>query len=577
MTSSKYYIDELTYLRELGREFALAHPQAAPMLAEAGADPDVERLLEGFAFLTAQIREKLDDEQGHFNQQLIQFMWPHYLRPVPSATIVQFAAKPQALRETRTIPAGAILASKPVDGTICHFTTTNDVVLAPVMVAGLEVHSQPSPALHLKLSTVGGTSFATLNQSRLRLFLSGERAVSRALYGCLLGNLKCVKARGSDGKEIETALTVEAVGFTDSQALVPGMERTFPALRMIQEYLSFPQKFMFVDVVGIDQLRILGDKTSVELIFQLNRLPVDMPPVTAANIQLQCAPAVNVFAHEADPITYDRRRNAFKLRPMGADQQHYDIYRIESVRGLNRSNGSAVEYRQMFRPGRKGDDRRFYFTSFSPSAVMAGNDHIIGLVDDPDAEIGTTPDVISVSLTCTNRQLPTRLGPGDVSQATPHSPTFATFKNITRPTPSYPPPPPGEQYWRLIAHFSLGHSALSTAQSLREIIGLYDFAGLVDRQLERSRARLLEGIEGVEAIPATRLYRGAPVRGLSVRVRMGEEHVGGEGEMYLLGSVLNELFANCVSLNSYSRMEVVGTRFSEVFAWPARIGRRAIL
>jgi len=577
VTSSKYYIDELTYLRELGREFAHAHPQAAPMLAEAGSDPDVERLLEGFAFLTAQIREKLDDEQGHFNQQLIRFLWPHYLRPVPSATIVQFAAKPQAARETKTIPAGAILASKPVDGTACHFTTTCDTVLSPLMVTGFEVRSHPSPAFHLRLATTGGATFATLTQPRLRLFLAGERAVSRALYGCLLGNVKRISVRGDNGKEIDTALAVEAVGFADDQALVPGMERNFPAFRLIQEYLSFPQKFMFVDLVGIGQLRSLGSSTTAELVFALDRLPVDMPPATAANIQLQCTPAVNVFVHEADPITYDRRRNSFKLRPMGADQQHYDIYRIESVRGINRSNGRSSDYRQMFRPGRRGDDRRFYFNSFSPSAIVDGNDHVLGLVDDPDAEPGSAPDVISVSLTCTNRQLPSRLGPGDVSLATPQSPAFATFKNITRPTPSYPPPPPGEQYWRLIAHFSLGHTALSSAESLREIIGLYDFPALVDRQLERSRIRLLEGIEAVEAVPATRLYRGAPVRGLSVRVRMGEEQVGGEGEMYLLGSVLNELFANCVSLNSYSRMEVVGTRFSEVFAWPARIGRRAIL
>lgn len=577
MTSSKYYIDELTYLRELGREFAHAHPQAAPMLAEAGSDPDVERLLEGFAFLTAQIREKLDDEQGHFNQQLIQFLWPHYLRPVPSATIVQFTAKPQAARETRTIPAGAALASKPVDGTACQFTTTCDTVLSPLAVTGFDVRPHPTPAFHLKLATTGGATFGTLSQPRLRLFLAGERAVSRALYGCLLGRLQRISVRGSDGKEAATALSVEAVGFADDQALVPGMERAFPAFRLIQEYLSFPQKFMFVDVVGFDQLRTLGAGTTVELVFSLDRLPEDMPPATAANIQLHCTPAVNAFAHEADPITYDRRRSQFKLRPMGADQQHFDIYRIETVRGINRSNGRSSDYRQMFRPGRRGDDRRFYFTSFSPSAITQGHDHSLGLVDDPDAEPGSTPDVISVSLTCTNHQLPTRLGPGDVSQATQQSPAFATFKNITRPTPSYPPPPPGEQYWRLIAHFSLGHTALGSAESLREIIGLYDFPGLVDRQLERAHARLLDGIEAVEAVPATRLYRGAPVRGLSVRVRMGEEQVGGSGEMYLLGSVLNELFAHCVSLNSYSRMEVVGTRFSEVFAWPARIGRRAIL
>ena len=59
---NKYYQDELTYLRELGREFAQAYPGVAPMLAERGGDPDVERLLEGVAFLTGKIRQKIDDE-----------------------------------------------------------------------------------------------------------------------------------------------------------------------------------------------------------------------------------------------------------------------------------------------------------------------------------------------------------------------------------------------------------------------------------------------------------------------------------------------------------------------------------
>ena len=43
--ANDYYQDELLYLRELGREFARANPEAAKYLAEPGADPDVERLL----------------------------------------------------------------------------------------------------------------------------------------------------------------------------------------------------------------------------------------------------------------------------------------------------------------------------------------------------------------------------------------------------------------------------------------------------------------------------------------------------------------------------------------------------
>jgi type VI secretion system protein ImpG len=576
VTSSKYYIDELTYLRELGREFALAHPQAAPLLAEAGTDPDVERLLEGFAFLTAQLREKLDDEQGYYNQQLIQLLWPQYLRPIPSATVVQFTALPRIARETKAIPAGTQVGSRPVDGTSCTFTTTSEVVLSPLSLSECELRTVPSPQLRLRLRTLPGTGFNAITQDRLRIYLTGERAVTRALYVCLLGCLKGISLRRADGTVVDSALRVEPVGFSEEEALVPGMERSFPGLRLVQEYLAFPQKFMFVDIVGIRQLQALGSAGVVDLVFELDRLPTDMPPVSAANVQLQCTPAVNVFPHEADPIRYDPRRTTFKLRPAGADPRHFEVYRIESVRGIDRSSGESRDYRPMLRPGRRGDDRLFYFSSFAPSPVGEGNDQYLGLVDERDGG-GPQPAVLAASLTCTNGQLPTRLGPGDIVQPTAATATLASVRNITRPTPSYPSPAPGELYWRLIANFGLSHRSLCSVDALCELVRIYDFPALVDRQLERTRARMLEGIEGVDSQPATRLYRGAPVRGVSVSVRLSEEHFGGEGEIFLFGSILNELLANSVSLNSFSRLQVVGTRFSEVFAWPARIGRRSIL
>lgn len=60
-----YYNRELAYLRELGAEFAQAYPKVAARLGvhdTAVADPYVERLLEGFSFLTARIQMKMDAE-----------------------------------------------------------------------------------------------------------------------------------------------------------------------------------------------------------------------------------------------------------------------------------------------------------------------------------------------------------------------------------------------------------------------------------------------------------------------------------------------------------------------------------
>ena len=82
-----YYNRELQHLREMGGEFAARVPQDR----RAGwgwrrfecADPYVERLLEGFAFLAARVQLKIDAEFPRFTQHLLEMVYPHYLAPTP--------------------------------------------------------------------------------------------------------------------------------------------------------------------------------------------------------------------------------------------------------------------------------------------------------------------------------------------------------------------------------------------------------------------------------------------------------------------------------------------------------------
>ena len=127
-----YYQEELAFLREMGREFAAAHPTVAHMLESAGADPDVERLLEGVAFLTGRVRQKLDDEIPELFQSMMSLLWPHYLRPVPSTGVLAFEPLADQLSGVVTVPRGTEVESVPVDGTECRFRTSFDVDLAPL-------------------------------------------------------------------------------------------------------------------------------------------------------------------------------------------------------------------------------------------------------------------------------------------------------------------------------------------------------------------------------------------------------------------------------------------------------------
>ncbi len=111
----KYYEEELRYLYESGKEFAKAHPDRAAYLnidAVGDRDPYVERLFEGFAFLTAGIREKLDDSFPELTEGLLRLTAPHLISEIPSCVIAAFQPRSGMLPTTRVLPRGTEALSK---------------------------------------------------------------------------------------------------------------------------------------------------------------------------------------------------------------------------------------------------------------------------------------------------------------------------------------------------------------------------------------------------------------------------------------------------------------------------------
>ena len=100
MSINRYYEKELIALRVMGKEFADNNPALAPFFNTPGKDPDVERILEGVAFLTGRLREKLDDELPEITYSLFNLLWPNYLRPLPACSVIQFLP-PKSLSKKR--------------------------------------------------------------------------------------------------------------------------------------------------------------------------------------------------------------------------------------------------------------------------------------------------------------------------------------------------------------------------------------------------------------------------------------------------------------------------------------------
>lgn len=582
---NKYYQDELTYLRELGREFAMTYPDAAQFIGEAGSDPDVERLLEGFAFLTGRVRQKLDDEVPELTNAVLEMFWPHYLRPIPALAMLQFEPLPQAAKETRTIPRGTEIDSVPVDGTACRFRVAYDTQMVPLSIQGVELRTETPPSLRLRFKFAEGVTPKKLNTDRIRIHLHGESLVTRALYMCLCRYLKGAQFRATEGgasaKPVSAGPeTILPVGFGPNEFLLPYPGTSFQGFRLLQEYFAFPTKFMFVDL-KLDRLAELGEARAFEAQFDLHRLPEAMPSITAANFVLNCSPVVNLFKHEGDPIRINHERTEYRMRPAGQNSLHYEVYSIDKATGHIQGNPKPRTYVPFFAFGHSlktaGEDAAWYRSRVEMSPIGDGTDQYVSFQARGTAEETPPAETVSVEVTCTNRQLPSKLKIGDVCVPTSSMPPIAKFRNITKISPSVPPPIGGDVYWRLLSHIALNYLSLMSVESFRTVLQLYHFRALVDRPSEQALKLMLLGIKSVSATPATRMFQGTPVRGVAVTVELDEENFSGEGEVYLFSAVLNEFLALYVSLNSFSQLTVKGVRYGEVHQWPPRIGRRSVL
>src|SRR5215831_19119444 len=212
----------------MGEEFARVHPTAAHYLSGASRDPDVERMLEGFAFLSAQIRQKLDDEFPELSHSLFRLMWPHYLRPVPSMAILEFQPVLQALRQSQTLARGCEVHSTPVEGTTCRFRTAYDVTLHPLSLedAGLDVRSTGRSRLRLSFKIWNQAKPDALKLDRLRFYLHGDAATTYALHYHLARHVAEVRlVAGPQPIDAGDApfhpVAIEPVGFDEREALLP--------------------------------------------------------------------------------------------------------------------------------------------------------------------------------------------------------------------------------------------------------------------------------------------------------------------------------------------------------------------
>ncbi len=615
-----YYNRELQFMREMGSEFAQAYPRIAARLGLEGlecADPYVERLLEGFAFLAARIQLKLDARHPDFTQHLLEMVYPHFLCPVPACAIVELAPdlKEGAQLAGQTIKRGASLRT-PLgkgDRTSCEFRTAHDVPLWPLSVSeakylsgsgalttqGIGTDGRARAAIRLRLKTTPGVSLSSLPLDSLTFFLKATPDVTHRLYEQIVADCVGFYVRSTrQGAPVyfRPAANVRQVGYEDDEALLPVSNRSFQGYRLMQEYFAFGERFMFF---ALDDLRqaIRGcDGEELEIYIAMSRAqPTLENAVDGSHFRLFCTPAINLFSRSADRIhvnPFDTEQHLVVDRNRPAD---FEIFGIETMHAVAAGGETIAEVRPFYATDHRTDPLSpalYYTLQRRPRMLSArqqqsgartgyvGTECFVSIVDSTERQLANPVRQIDAQVSCTNRDLPIQIafGQGRSDFLVEGGAPVESVRMIAGP--SYPRSSPafGDTAWRLISHLSLNYLSLldqgdSGAQLLRDLLSLYPDPN------DSAAARQIEGVRHVAYQPVVRRMPVAgPIsfgRGLEISLSLDDGAFEGSG-IITLASVLERFFARYVSINSFTQMRLKSAARGEIKAWPVRAGRRQI-
>ena len=579
----RYYEDELHYLYEAGKEFARAHPEEARYLnieSVADRDPYVERLFEGFAFLTGRIRERLDDELPELTEALFNLLWPHFLKPIPSLSILEFTPRPGLVQKTTVFPAGTEVRSAPVgdESAICRFRTTQDVRLQPMSLKDVTLNWPPggTTVATLRFTLEKGIEYQQLQLNPLRLYFQAEDTVASMMHLFFTQHVDHITiSAGGAAVEINGHRSVTPAGLAANEGLLPYSRYSFTGIRLLQEYLAFRRKFWFVDITGFDLLSPPPKTTEFEVKIFFDRAYPEEKRFKGENVRLFCAPIVNLFRGDAEPIRLDHLLSEYRVTPDVRHPRSVEVYSVDTVAGTEDVTGDRHTYRPFysFRHGNGGESRH-YTTLVRPGP---SDNHIAYIsVGGLTMDRGDLPiETLSLEITCTNGTLPReKLQERMINQPAPDFSNVAAFENLTQPTLDLHPLGSealrsGERLdnflWKLISHLSFNFMSVASLESLRGLLDLYDWTGT------DANKRRIAGIRDVRWVPKEIISRGAVLRGAEVTIEIQDGHFADEGDLCLFGLVMSNFFSMYASINSFVHLNIVTKPSEQHYHWqPAK-------
>lgn len=579
MSSDNFYKDEYQFLKDQSILFADAFPYAIQFLTDQSTDPDVERTIEGFAFLTGQLHEKIAKEYPQLTQGLIDMLWPSFLQPIPSITIVEFSTKNDRPEKIKT--KTALLSQETHFAPNCSFETARDLTVLPAKIIDVKIDNIiHNNSLIIQFEMMNNATLSCLHNQSLRLYLGNDSYTGNELYLWLLNYLDNATLICDENSYKQPLLTISPVGFENRDAILRYSQNTYMGYRLLQEYLCFPEGYLFVDINNFELPQECEKSQQFSLRFRFTRPLPERIKFNKNVAKLNCTPAINLFSSDCEPINLDGKHTHYPLITRYGQKQFYEIFSVDKVTGwinaphLTQKTRSYSTF-ENFRHQHEEDKNHvpLYYKLLRKQPLSSDHiDYSLAFIRGDELHCTGYDETISIKATCCNGDEAAKLGIGAINQFKDE--TLAPqlqVRNITRPSLTLRPEIQQVLHWTTISNLSLNYFSLLNKEGFAQILRSYNMAAPYSKQAERAVMKIIDNIESFTTKPIQIYYRDLLINGLESTIEINQSAFNSEGELFLFGNVIAYFYSLFATVNSFHNLIIVNTSNQERYSWPSMI------
>ena len=591
------YEAELRYPRNSGHDFSARYPKLAARLEldrNGSNDPQIERLLESFAFLTARLHQRADDDLAVVPGAILQSLYPTLASPMPGTGVASYSIDPEAPPPPTgvTIEPGTMLYARGESGELCRFRSAYDVELFPINTTSFRAENirrykffgGRGLVAAIAFSVVGhGAPLGTVEASTLKFYLEGPGKHTTEILDMLMADtaeiLLVDRATG-----MERAIGIDSIshiGFEREHALLPDTVETHPAQRLLREYFVIPEKFLFLELSNFDRRPMTS---TVDVVFGLKSRPASWLDMGSVRPMLNCTPIINIFPTMAEPIALTHQETEYRIVPeLGADDTH-EVYSVSGVDVTSPHDPVPRRVSPFFGQDKFAENKEaeVYWSTRRTLATgqRPGSDTYISFVEPNMKRVRPAREIASVGILCTNRTLTEQLSAG--SELYSDVPVPASISLVDRTTPPIEAPNDASTLTQLVSQLTLNNRSLSDdGKKNRHVDVLQELLSLHCPRHRPASIREVLGIVDIETKTIVRrvgsnVWRGF-CEGLQVSLTLDENNFS-ESNAYLFASVLQNILSLHAAANSFVELILISKQREGVWKrWNPMIGGQALI